>query len=80
MITKRKLTKFFSQCRDSKKLHFFGHLLRNKIAEIIAKIARKIARKNEKLHGVLDNQNFYSNLNFFKIVVFMKKVRKITFF
>ena len=40
--------------RDRKKLHLFGHLLRNKIAEIITKIARKI----EKLHGVLDNQNF----------------------
>ena len=25
--------------RDGKKLHLFGHLLRNKIAEIIAKIA-----------------------------------------
>ena len=29
--------------RDRKKLHLFGHLLRNKIAEIIAKIAQKIA-------------------------------------
>ena len=66
--------------RDGKKLHLFGHLLRNKIAEIIAKIAQKIARKIEKLHGVLDNQNFYSNLMFFKVVVFMKKVRKITIF
>ena len=58
------------------KIAYFSHLLRNKIAEIIAKIAQKI----EKLHGVLDNQNLYSNLMFFKIVVFMKKVRKITFF
>ena len=32
--------------RDGKKLHLFGHLLRNKIAEIIA----KIARKTETLH------------------------------
>ena len=29
--------------RDRKKLHLFGHLLRNTIAEIIAKIAQKIA-------------------------------------
>ena len=50
--------------RDGKKLHFFGHLLRNKIAEIIAKIARKV----EKFNGVLDNPNFYSNLMFFKVV------------
>ena len=28
--------------RDGKKLHLFGHLLRNKIAEIIAEIAQKI--------------------------------------
>ena len=48
--------------RDGKKLHFFGHLLRNKIAEIIAKIAQKIARKIEKFNGVLDNQKFYSTL------------------
>ena len=40
--------------RDRKKLQLSDHLLRNKIAEIIVKIARKI----EKLHGVLDNQNF----------------------
>ena len=66
--------------RDGKKLHLFGHLLRNKIAEIIAKIAQKIAQKVEKFIGVLDNQNFYSNLMFFKVVVFMKKVRKIIFF
>ena len=66
--------------RDGKKLHLFGHLLRNKIAEIKAKIAQKIARKIEKFNGVLDNQNFYSNLMFFKVVVFMKKVRKIIFF
>ena len=66
--------------RDGKKLHLFGHLLRNKIAEIIAKIAQKIARKIEKLHGVLDSQNFYSNLMFFKVVVFMKKSTKIIFF
>ena len=57
-------------------MYLFNHLLRNKISEIIAKIARKI----EKLHGVLDNQNFYSNLMFFKVVVFMKNVQKITFF
>ena len=62
--------------RDGKKLHLFGHLLRNKIAEIIAKIARKI----EKLHGVLDNQNFYSNLMFFKVVVFMKECTKNNLF
>ena len=62
--------------RDRKKLHLFGHLLRNKIAEIIAKIAQKIARKIEKLHGVLDYQNFYTNLMFFKVVVFMKKSTK----
>ena len=37
--------------RDGKKLHLFGHLLRNKIAEIIAKIAQTIARKTETLHG-----------------------------
>ena len=48
----------------------------NKIAEITAKIARKI----EKLHGVLDNQNFYSNLMFFKVVVFMKKSTKNNLF
>ena len=41
---------------------------------------QKLKRKIEKLYGVLDNQNFYSNLMFFKVVVFMKKVRKITFF
>ena len=57
-------------------MHLFGHLLRNKIAAILAKITQKIARKIEKLHGVLDNQKFYSNLIFFKIVVFTKKVRK----
>ena len=62
--------------RDGKKLHLFGHLLRNKIAEIIAKIARKI----EKLRGVLDNQNFYSNLMFFKVVVFMKECTKNNIF
>ena len=50
--------------RDGKKLHLSGHLLRNKIAEIIAKIARKV----EKFNGVLDNLNFYSNLMFFKVV------------
>ena len=55
--------------RDRKKLHLFGHLLRNKIAEIIAKIALKI----DKLHGVLDYQNFNTNLMFFKVAVFMKK-------
>ena len=66
--------------RDRKKLHLFGHLLRNKIAQIIAKIARKIARKNQKLHGVLDNQNFYRNLMFFKVVVFMKKSTKNNLF
>ena len=54
----------------------FGHLLRNKIAEITAKIARKI----QKLYGVLDNQNFYSNLMFFKVVVFMKKSTKNNLF
>ena len=59
--------------RDGKKLHLFGHLLRNKIAEIIAKIAQKIARKIEKFNRVLDNQNFYSNLMFFKVVVFIKE-------
>ena len=59
--------------RDSKKLHLFGHLLRNKIAQ-------KIARKIDKLHGVLDNQNFYSNLMFFKFVVFMKKSTKNNIF
>ena len=66
----------FIMSRDGKKLHLFSHLLHNRIAEIIAKISRKI----EKLHGVLDNQNFYNNLMFFKVVVFVKKVRKITFF
>ena len=65
--------------RAGKKLHLFGHLLRYKIAEIMVKIAQKIARKVEKFNGVLDNQNFYSNLMFFKVVVFMKEVRKITF-
>ena len=58
--------------RDGKKLLLFSHLLRNKIAEIIAEIAQKIARK---IIRVLD-----SNLMFFKVVDFMKKVRKITFF
>ena len=62
--------------RNRKKLHLFGHLLRNKIAEIIAKIARKI----EKLHGVLDNQNFDSKLMFFNVVVFMKKSTKNNIF
>ena len=52
--------------------------MRNKIAEIIAKIAQQIARKIKKFNGVLDNQNVYSNLMFFKVVVFMKNVRKIT--
>ena len=61
---------------DGKKLHLFGHLLRNKIAEIIAKIAQKI----EKLHRVLDNQHFDSNLMFFKVVVFMKQVQKNNLF
>ena len=56
--------------------NFSTGLLRNKIAEIIAKIARKI----EKLHGVLDNQKFYSNLMFFKVVVFMKKRTKNNLF
>ena len=42
---------------DRKKLHLFGHLLRNKIAEITA----KIARKTEKLHGVLDNHKVALN-------------------
>ena len=55
--------------RDRKKLHLFGHLLRN-----------KIARKIEKLHGVLDYQNFYTNLMFFKVVVFMKKSTKNNLF
>ena len=59
-------------------MHLFGHLMRNKIAEIIAKIAQQIARKIKKFNGVLDNQNVYSNLMFFKVVVFMKNVRKIT--
>ena len=59
-------------------MHLFGHLMRNKIAEIITKIAQQIARKIKKFNGVLDNQNFYSNLMFFKVVVFMKNVRKIT--
>ena len=50
-----RLTDFELQClkfffciavtRDRKKLHLFGHLLRNKIAEIIAKIARKLHEK-----------------------------------
>ena len=62
--------------KDRKKLHLSDHLLRNKIAEILAKIARKI----KILRWVLDNQNFYRNLIFFKAVVFMKKVRKIIFF
>ena len=62
--------------RDGKKLHLFGHLLRNKIAEIIAKIAQKIARKIKKFNGVLDNQNFNSNLMFFKVVIFMKECTK----
>ena len=66
--------------RDRKKLHLFGRLLRNKIAEIIAKIARKIVREIEKLHGVLDNQNFYSNLMFLKVVVFMKRSTKNNLF
>ena len=57
-------------------MHLFGHLLRNKIAEIIVKIARKI----QKFREVLDNQNFYSNLMFFKIVVFMKKSTKNNLF
>ena len=61
---------------DGKKLPLFGHLLRNKIAEIIAKIARRI----EKFNGVLDNQNFYSNLMFFKVVVFMKECTKNNLF
>ena len=62
--------------RDGKKLHLFGHLLRNKIAEIIAKIAQKI----EKFNGVLDNHNSDSNLMFVKVVVFMKKSTKNNLF
>ena len=33
--------------RDGKKLHLFGHLLRNTVAQIIAQIARQI----KILHG-----------------------------
>ena len=33
------------------KFHLFGHLLRNKILEIIAKIARKIDEKLKNLMG-----------------------------
>ena len=62
--------------RDGKKLHLFGHLLRNKIAEIIAKIARKV----EKFNGVLDNQNFYSNLMFLSRCFHEKKCEKNFFF
>ena len=56
--------------RDEKKLHLFGHLLRNNIAEIIVKIARKI----EKLHGVLAISCFLKSL------FSCKKVRKRIFF
>ena len=66
--------------RDGKKLHLFGHLLRNKIAEIIAKIAQEIARKVEKFNGVLDNQKFDGNFMFFKVVVFMKENTKNNLF
>ena len=49
-FTRDKENHIFVVNRDRKKLHSFGHLLRNKIAEIIAKIAQKIARTIAKLH------------------------------
>ena len=61
--------------RDGKKLHLFGHLLRNKIAEIIAKIARKV----EKLNGVLGNQNFIAISCFLKLFFHEKSTKNNLF-
>ena len=67
--------------------NFYVISIQEKVALIWSFIAQwncwnysKNCTKNCKLHGVLDNQNFYSNLMFFKVVVFMKKSTKNNLF
>ena len=62
--------------RDGKKLHLFGHLLRNKIAEIIAKIARKIEKN---LMGFWIIKIFIAISCFLNSLFSWKNVRKIMF-